>query len=205
MKKIANQTCEEIFNTSTNFFHVFVEMVSNGDLKKMGAYCFTVYAVVKAHANINTGNAFPSINTLVTETGISERQVQGCLKKLEEIGYLEVVRVTGKSNQYTLKEKFIMHDKQGDTTAIATFNYLPTAVGRAMTEIKNFRMTGMHEGQIVHINNLVMNLQINNNCDSVNQVNNNDAILDAYVDFKTVNLVKKSFKRPPHIVRGVKK
>ena len=38
----------EMFKAETTWFHVFVSMIENGDVAKMGPYAVTVYLVVKA-------------------------------------------------------------------------------------------------------------------------------------------------------------
>ena len=54
----------DLFKAETTWFHVFVSMIENGDVAKMGPYAVTVYLVVKAYTNWKTGKAFPSIETI---------------------------------------------------------------------------------------------------------------------------------------------
>ena len=49
----------DLFKAETTWFHVFVSMIENGDVAKMGPYAVTVYLVVKAYTNWKTGKAFP--------------------------------------------------------------------------------------------------------------------------------------------------
>lgn len=46
------------------------------------------------------GNAFPSMATLVTKTGLSERTVQGATTRLVQLGELKVRHKAGSSNRY---------------------------------------------------------------------------------------------------------
>ena len=41
----------DLFKAETTWFHVFVSMIENGDVAKMGPYAVTVYLVVKAYTN----------------------------------------------------------------------------------------------------------------------------------------------------------
>ena len=78
----------ELFKAETTWFHVFRDMVENGDVAKMGPHAVTVYLVIKAHTNFSTGRAFPALETIVEKSGISESQVKRSIKALEELGYV---------------------------------------------------------------------------------------------------------------------
>lgn len=52
------------------------------------------------HASDRGNNAWPSIATIAHEAGLSERQVQYCLPKLEALGELEVRRGVGRGNTH---------------------------------------------------------------------------------------------------------
>lgn len=60
-----------------------------------------VYATVASYVNENQ-NSFPSIETIGKDGDISPRQVHYSIKKLEDIGYLNIKRRRGKSNYYDL-------------------------------------------------------------------------------------------------------
>ena len=83
----------DLFKAETTWFHVFVSMIENGDVAKMGPYAVTVYLVVKAYTNWKTGKAFPSIETIAEKSGISRRQVINSLATLAENGYIDKTKV----------------------------------------------------------------------------------------------------------------
>lgn len=150
----------EIFKAETTWFHVFVSMIENGDVAKMGPYAVTVYLVVKAYTNWKTGKAFPSIDTIAAKSGISKRQVINSLAVLTENGYLDKVKV-GRKNNYTLREKVTLKDQEGRPAACATWDYLPSTVEAARAELKRFILTGEHDGKILFVENLNLNIQVN--------------------------------------------
>ena len=150
----------DLFKAETTWFHVFVSMIENGDVAKMGPYAVTVYLVVKAYTNWKTGKAFPSIDTIASKSGISKRQVVNSLAVLTENGYLDKVRV-GRKNNYTLREKVTLKDQEGRPTACATWDYLPSTVEAARAELKRFMLTGEHDGKILFVENLNLNIQVN--------------------------------------------
>ena len=120
----------DLFKAETTWFHVFVSMIENGDVAKMGPYAVTVYLVVKAYTNWKTGKAFPSIETIAEKSGISRRQVINSLATLSENGYIDKTKV-GRKNSYTLREKITLKDQEGRPAAFATWDYLPSTVEAA--------------------------------------------------------------------------
>lgn len=150
----------DMFKAETTWFHVFVSMIENGDVAKMGPYAVTVYLVVKAYTNWKTGKAFPSIETIAEKSGISRAQVMRSLALLTENGYLDKAKV-GRKNSYTLREKITLKDQEGRPAACATWDYLPSTVEAARAELKRFILTGEHDGKILFVENLNLNIQVN--------------------------------------------
>lgn len=150
----------EMFQAETTWFHVFVSMVESGDVARLGPYAVTVYMVIKAYTNWKTGRAFPSVDTIVEKSGISKRQVLNSLSKLTENGYLDKTKV-GRRNSYTLREKITLTDQEGRPAAYATWDYLPSTVEAARAELKRFMLTGEHNGKILFVENLNLNILLN--------------------------------------------
>lgn len=157
----------DLFKAETTWFHVFVSMIENGDVAKMGPYAVTVYLVVKAYTNWKTGRAFPSIDTIVEKSGISRAQVMRSLLQLVENGYLDKAKV-GRKNSYTLREKVTLKDQEGRPAAYATWDYLPSTVEAARAELKRFMLTGEHDGKVLFVETLNLNVQINQGDQNIN-------------------------------------
>lgn len=151
----------DLFKAETTWFHVFVSMVENGDVAKLGPYAVTVYLVIKAYTNWKTGKSFPSIETISEKSGISPAQVKRSLSLLVENGYLDKAKI-GRKNSYTLREKVTLKDQEGRPTACATWDYLPSTVEAARAQLKRFMLTGEHDGKILFVENLNLNVQVNN-------------------------------------------
>lgn len=150
----------ELFKAETTWFHVFVSMIENGDVAKLGPYAVTVYLVVKAYTNWKTGKAFPSIETIVEKSGISRAKVISSLASLTEHGYLDKTKI-GRKNSYTLREKVTLKDQEGRPAAFATWDYLPSTVEAARAELKRFMLTGEADGKILFVETLNLNVQFN--------------------------------------------
>lgn len=150
----------DLFKAETTWFHVFVSMIENGDVAKMGPYAVTVYLVIKAYTNWKTGKAFPSIDTIAEKSGISKRQVINSLALLIENGYIDKAK-QGRKNTYTLREKITLKDQEGRPAAFATWDYLPSTVEAARAELKRFMLTGDYDGKVLYVENLNLNIQFN--------------------------------------------
>lgn len=150
----------DLFRAETTWFHVFVSMIENGDVAKLGPYAVTVYLVVKAYTNWKTGKAFPSIETIAEKSGISRAKVITSLASLTEHGYLDKSKV-GRKNNYTLREKVTLKDQEGRPAAFATWDYLPSTVEAARAELKRFMLTGEHNGKVLFVETLNLNVQFN--------------------------------------------
>lgn len=148
-------TAKEELKAETLWFHVFKEMIDNGDIAKLGPHAVTVYLVIKSHSNFSNGTAFPSIETICKKSGISESQVKRSLKALELEKYL-VREKKGRNNIYTLREQIAVHDGKGEIAAKASWDYLPSTVQSAVLELKNLVLTGDFAGaKIIHIDRLI--------------------------------------------------
>lgn len=102
--------------------------------------------------------------------------MQRCLLELQQAQYITKEKV-GRHNVYTLREKVSIKDSEGRPQAVATWDYIPNSVKDAMAELKHAVITGdMVGGSIIHIENLVLNMNITG--DNSTQVNINAADFD---------------------------
>jgi biotin operon repressor len=155
-------------DAQTQWFHFFREMVESGDLAKMDGSVIKVYLTIKAYVNFSSGNAFPSIETIAEKSGMSDRQVIRAINSLEAFGYISKEK-KGRSNNYTLREKIDIKNDNGQKTAIASWDYAPATVSKAVSDLKNVLVTGDLAGaKIIHIENLNINIA----CDNAFQINN---------------------------------
>jgi hypothetical protein len=158
----------ELFKAETTWFHVFKDMIDNGDMAALDGSTIKVYLVIKSYTNFSTGRAFPAHDLIASKAGLSERQVIRCLLELEQAEYITKEKV-GRHNVYTLREKVSIKDSEGRPQAVATWDYIPNSVKDAMAELKHAVITGdMVGGRIIHIENLVLNVMTGDNSTQVN-------------------------------------
>lgn len=144
----------DLFRAETTWFHIFHSMIQTGDISRMGPYAVTVYLVIKAHTNFQSGRAFPAVETIMRESGISRSQVLRELETLQRFGYISKTRV-GRRNEYRLREKVCIQDDKGQPAAVATWDYLPSTVKAATADLKNVLISGnFADSRIVHIEKL---------------------------------------------------
>lgn len=79
--------------------------VPNLDLKEKGLEMrdLVVYAYLRKHYNHITGEAFPSFDTIVKESGISKPTVKKAVERLEKAGYITINKKQ-KVNHYTFSD-----------------------------------------------------------------------------------------------------
>ena len=138
----------------TRWFHMFRAMIDSGDLARMDGSTVKVYIVIKAHTNLQTGAAFPGVETIAEKSGLSRMQVWRALQALEEMGYVTKTK-QGRHNVYQLREKVTITDGEGQPVAQATWDYLPTLVKDAVADLRQVLASGDLGGaKIVHIEHL---------------------------------------------------
>lgn len=158
----------ELFKAETTWFHVFKDMIDNGDMARLDGSAIKVYLVVKSYTNFSTGRAFPAIDLIAEKAGMSERQVMRCLIDLEGAGYISKSK-EGRHNIYTLREKVTIKDGSGRPQAVATWDYIPNSVRDAVADLKHVMVAGDLGGaKIVNIQNLTINVMTGDNATQVN-------------------------------------
>jgi len=162
MAKVKEAAQSELFKTDTTWFHMFKEIIRNGTWARLSGSSKSLYPVIKAYINFESGAAFPSIDTLEQYSGLSRASVIKALKELEAEGLLIKEVTAGRHSNYTLIEKFDIKDGEGRPAASVSFDYLPSYVGDAVTELKNFVAQGLAlpdgKTNFIKIDNLTINI-----------------------------------------------
>ena len=181
MKKQNDQ--QELFQTEVSWFHMFKEMIRSKTWAKMSPVSKSLYPTIKSFSNWQTGSTFPSIDTLEEYSGLSRPSVMKGLKELEDLGYIRSKKTPGRPTLYTLIEKFDIKDGEGIPVASASFDYLPSLLGDAMVELKNYvakGMTGDGQLQLIHVDRFVIeNLTVVSGHDNIGTQNNNNIDIGA--------------------------
>jgi biotin operon repressor len=143
------------------WFHVFRTMFEAGEVARMGCSTFTVYAAIKAYTNLQTGNAFPGVETIAEKCGLSRMQVWRALQVLQEKGYVTKTK-RGRHNVYQLREKVSITNGEGHAIAHASWDYIPSLVQAAVADIRQVLLSEELTGaKIVHIEHLHVQINVN--------------------------------------------
>jgi biotin operon repressor len=158
---IKKEAQSELFKTDVTWFHIFKEIIRNKTWARLSSNSKSLYPVIKAHINWESGSAFPSLDTLQEYSGLSRPSITKALKELEKEGLL-LKQSKGRNSSYTVVEKFSVKDGEGRPAASVSFDYLPAYIGDAVTELKNFVAQGLTlpdgKTNFIKIDNLVLNI-----------------------------------------------
>ena len=151
---------QELFTPDFGWFHFFRTIIKNDTWAKMSLASKALYPVVKSYANSDNGAAFPSYETLVAKSGLSQPSVTKALSELAELGLITAKKAVGKKTVYSLKETFDVQHPISGKQGTASFDYVPQLVQKAVDEMKALITTGA-QGKIIQIN-------FNLNCGDIN-------------------------------------
>ena len=124
-----------------SWFHVVRSMILRGTLREMGDTAWTVYCIIKAHTNFDTGNSDPGIVRIANLLGKSTDTVERALKKLIQLDIVTVEK-RGKSNRYTLKESIPITTPSGEVFGSGERQYAPMRFKGFVDELVRFAQTG---------------------------------------------------------------
>jgi DNA-binding transcriptional MocR family regulator len=187
---------QDLFPLDPSWFHVFRQMIDNGDAAKMGGTTFLIYCVIKAHVNFTTGASFPQMSTIAKKSGSSERTCHRQIEILEQMGYVSKTRKPGsKVNLYKLVEKFnfeIDGREPGTKEEInAAFDYVPRGIAKAVHELRQVEITGKDPANSsIRIDRMVINLQVNKEAG-----NNTQFVLNDVKDPELREMLRRSLER----------
>lgn len=136
------------------WFHVVSESLQDGLIAKIGAVPWAVYCVIKSHAGLETGNAWPSNARLAALVGVSVDTVQRAMKTLVEAGLINVVKKQkGNSNLYSITESIKVDEKDGTPWAVGERKYAPLGFSDFVDQLKRLAATGnMPTDKAININ-----------------------------------------------------
>lgn len=140
------------------WIHVVRGLIQEGEIAKVGAVAFCTYIAIKAHTDLQTGNAWPSIATLAEQVGVSSDTIERSLKKLVAAGLLKVEK-RGRSNSYSVMEKIQMVSQDGEHWGTAERKYASLKYGGFVEELQRLAKTGNLPGDRAITVNVTVNVQ----------------------------------------------
>ena len=125
---------------NTSFATVQRDLFESGLVAQIGVNSFAVWMGIKAHADYNTGIAWPSIRHLMKLTGLASATVQKALRSLEENKLLRS-QMKGRRRIYLARERL---DVRLGTRVICTVvvDYVPAKFRATLARVKAALATG---------------------------------------------------------------
>lgn len=131
-------------NTTFGMFQA--DMFESGLAGEVGANPFFIWLAIKAHADFQTGEAWPSIRRLAEITRLAPNTVQKAIATLESA---RLLRVSKKGNQktstrYVARERLDV--KFGNQLLCSiVVDYVPAQIRKKLERIKGSLKTGEHD------------------------------------------------------------
>lgn len=131
----------EELSLDTLWFHVMRGQIYRGVIKEFGVMGWAVYSVLKAHTNLNSGEAFPSLQRIADLIGVSHDTVQRAMAKLIELKVVKADK-SNKNNRYTLTEKVAMTTRTGALYAVGERQYVGKEFEGFIGQLQRFAKSG---------------------------------------------------------------
>jgi DNA-binding transcriptional regulator YhcF (GntR family) len=141
-----------------HWFHIVRGMIYRGLLRDMGTMGWAVYCVLKAHTDLESGQARPSIKRIAELIGVSHDTVQRAMNHLVKLD-LVTVEKRGKNNNYVLREQMAMTTRTGELYGVAEREYAPNYFSDFVDQLKRFAKSGNVPTDKAITINVTLNIQ----------------------------------------------
>lgn len=132
----------EELNVKHQWFHILRAAIIDNKIAEMGASAWAVYCVIKAYAQLNTGESFPSQAKIAGHIGVSVDTVQRAIDRLIELKLVTREKV-GRRSQYHLIESFPLERKSdGERVGQVEHPYMPMQFNDLIGQIKAYASSG---------------------------------------------------------------
>lgn len=120
---------------NTTFGTYQADLFESGLVAQIGPNAFATWAAIKAHADYQTGVAWPSVRRLMQLTGLASATVQKCLSTLEA-SHLLRSEVRGKRRYYVARERL---DVSIGARVLCTIvvDYVPASIRDKLKRVKD--------------------------------------------------------------------
>ena len=115
-------------------------------MAQIGPNAFALWSAIKAHADYQTGLAYPSIRRLMELTGLASATVQKCLHTLEDAKLLRS-EVKGRSRYYIARERL---DISLGSRVLCTVvvDYVPSKLRAQVQAVKEALESGKDDPEV---------------------------------------------------------
>lgn len=125
-----------------HWFHIVRAMILNGQLRDIGPNAWAAYCVIKAHTALDSGESWPSMDTIAKLIGVSKPTAERAVKTLIDDGIVERGRKKGRSGTFKIRESVPM-TLQGEVIAKGERAYSPLGFQDFITELQRYAKHGI--------------------------------------------------------------
>lgn len=118
----------------TTYQTVQKDLFTSGLAAEIGVYAFAVWSAIKAHADFQTGDCWPSIRLIARLVGASKSVVEAAIVKLEAAHLLRVDR-RRKSNHYVARERIDLRVGRRVVCTVVV-DYVPAAMRERLAQLR---------------------------------------------------------------------
>jgi DNA-binding transcriptional regulator YhcF (GntR family) len=116
------------------------DIFDSGLVATIGAPAFTIWNAIKAHADYNTGQAFPGLRRLAEITGMGKSTAQRAVETLEKNHLLRIVRQANarahRGQTYIARERIEV--KAGEALVCTiVMDYVPSKIKKTLLALKD--------------------------------------------------------------------
>jgi len=131
---------------NTSFATYQADLFESGLVAQIGPNAFALWSAIKAHADYQTGLAYPSIRRLMELTGLASATVQKCLHTLEDAKLLRS-EVKGRSRYYIARERL---DISLGSRVLCTVvvDYVPSKLRAQVQAVKEALESGKDDPEV---------------------------------------------------------
>lgn len=128
------------------------DLFDSGLVATIGAAAFTIWNAIKAHADFNTGQAFPGLRKLAEITGMGKSTAQRAVETLEKNHLLRIVRLANARRGQTYIARERLEVKVGALlVCTVVMDYIPSRRTETLTALKNGVPNGKIDSSLVEI------------------------------------------------------
>lgn len=132
----------------TTFSTSFRDMMSAGVIAEIGPNAFAVWHAIKAHADFQTGAAWPGMRTLGIMTGLSRSTVHRATQTLLEAHLLRVIQNHTRRRGQTYLACERLRVQIGSTHVCTVIvDYIPASLRGTLQRLNAALQTGEHDPQ----------------------------------------------------------
>jgi hypothetical protein len=139
-------------NANTTYLTTQRDLFDSGMVAKIGAPAFTIWNAIKAHADFNTGQAFPGLRKLAQICGMGKSSAQRAVESLEKNNLVRVILPAGSRRGQTYIARERIEVKIGKVmVCTVVMDYVPAKLNKTISSIRSSLSDGRIDGSLVEI------------------------------------------------------